>query len=488
VIPGSVHDWDLPGPAALVSSSRTLREDSRRLLRIARASLTRATEQLLRSHELLVSLGKARRFCGGSDSDPVGDLGALCAHCGKGLYASDGIVNVGGPTRLFHRACYPETGVAMPATTGIVGAVLAVLPGEAAILDAAGTIVQTNDRWAAASRNRAMTSERPLAVGSNYLDACRRAIGIPPGEARLVLAALESLLQGGREEFVLEYPSSRQGKDCWLEMRVRRLTYPDRGAVVMHFDVTTRRQAEGAAKRYLSEIAHLDRVASLGQLASSLVHELNQPLAAILCNAQAASRMLSATPPDLTDVRECLVDIISDDQRAAEVIWRTRRLLKKTEVVRLPLALNDLVAKTVALVENDARLHGVTVTLAPATRLPDVYGDPVQIQQVILNLLTNAITAAATAPSRVRTVLVWAALAGFSVEIGVHDSGAGIPAGDMDRLFEPFFTTRDDGLGMGLAISHIIVEAHGGRLLVHNDPAGGAVFRLHLPTDRPSTA
>lgn len=245
-----------------------------------------------------------------------------------------------------------------------------------------------------------------------------------------------------------------------------------------------RREAEAAAKRLLSQLAHSDRVAGMGQLASSLAHELSQPLTAILANAQAAKRSLASPQPDVEELRACVADVISDDHRATEVIRRMRKLLKRTDFVSMPLSLDDLAANTIQLVANDALLHAVTIEFRPAGDLPVVYGDGVQIQQVILNLLTNAITAAANGGSANRRVTVWtvAATAPY-VELGVHDSGKGIPEADLSRVFEPFFTTKVDGLGMGLAISHTIVEAHRGRLLVENDPAGGAIFRVHLRAD-----
>jgi signal transduction histidine kinase len=253
-----------------------------------------------------------------------------------------------------------------------------------------------------------------------------------------------------------------------------------------------RRDAEAAAQRHLSHLSHLDRVAAVGQLTSSMAHELNQPLTAILANAQAAQRWLASLPPDpdkVREVRECLADIVSDDKRASEVIYRARRLLKNTDFVIVPTSLNDLAANTIRLVANHALMHSVTVTFLSAPEQPIVYGDTVQIQQVLLNLLTNAITAAANgAVSDDRTVVVWTSVASTPyVELGVHDSGKGIAETDLDRIFEPFFTTRADGLGMGLTISRTIVEAHGGRLLVENGPAGGATFRVHLPTDQPKT-
>jgi signal transduction histidine kinase len=245
-----------------------------------------------------------------------------------------------------------------------------------------------------------------------------------------------------------------------------------------------RREAEAAAQRLLAQLAHLDRVAAMGQLASSLAHELSQPLTAILANAQAANRLLARAQPDLEELRACVGDVISDDRRASEMIRGMWKLLKRTDVVSTPLRLNDLAANMIALVANDALLHEVTLRFLPAADLPVAYGDGVQIQQVILNLLTNAITAAANGGAPDRRVTVWTAAATAPyVELGVHDSGKGIPEADLGRVFEPFFTTKVEGLGMGLAISHTIVEAHGGRLLVENDPAGGAIFRVHLRTD-----
>ena len=245
-----------------------------------------------------------------------------------------------------------------------------------------------------------------------------------------------------------------------------------------------RRVAEATAQRLLGQLAHVDRVAGLGQLATSLAHELSQPLTAVLVNARAAERLLTSPEPDLKELRACVSDIISDDHRATEVIQHMRGLLKRTDVVSVPIALDDLAASTIGLVANDALLHTVAIQFRRAAALPVVYGDSVQIQQVILNLLTNAITAAASGEATNRRVTVWTAVATAPyVELGVHDSGTGIPEADLGRVFEPFFSTKVDGLGMGLAISHTIVAAHGGRLLAENDPAGGAIFRVHLRTD-----
>jgi two-component system sensor kinase FixL len=344
--------------------------------------------------------------------------------------------------------------------------------------------VQVNDAWAVSPRADDADSLAAVSVSANYLDACRRGIATSDESAQKALDLVESVLHGRRDEGVLDY-ARRGGEDRWFEMRVQHLVGPEGGAAIMHFDISARKRAEAEARRHLDEIAHMDRVAALGELASSLAHELNQPLTAILTNAQAARRFLAATPADLDELRECLEDIVKNDRRAGEVIRRMRPLLKKGGPAELlPLNLNDLAQNVLALVSNDALLHRVSIETVPAPALPVVYGDGIQIQQVILNLLVNAITAAATGPPAGRRVTVWTAAANTYADLSVRDSGKGISEADLDRLFEPFFTTKREGLGMGLAISRSIVEAHQGRIWGENDPAGGAIFRVRLPTER----
>jgi len=422
-------------------------------------------------------------LCGGSDAHWNGNLEVFCAQCKHAFEGTEHAVYVALSRSLFHPACYPGAASATrpdESSASILEAVLAALPGETAIINGAGTIVQVNEAWATAAG-----SDRTLATGANFLEACRLGLDMPADVARDVHAAIDSILGGARGELAVEYPASRHGQRRWLEVRVRHLARLG-GAVVMRFDVSARRQAQAAIQRHVSHIAHLDRIGAMGQLASSIAHELNQPLTAILSNAQAAIRLLAAAPPDLAELRDSLVDIISDDQRAAEVIRRMRQLLKKTGFNRVPLALNDLIAKTIALVANDALLHAVSIEFTPAPALPVAHGDVVQIQQVLLNLLSNAIAASAAGRAAVRKISVGTtALEAAAVEVVVHDSGDGIAESDLDRLFEPFFTTKSDGLGVGLAISRMIVEAHGGRLLAENDPIGGAIFRVHLRTEPP---
>ena len=226
-----------------------------------------------------------------------------------------------------------------------------------------------------------------------------------------------------------------------------------------------RRRGETDLRRNREQLAHVTRISTMGELAASLAHELNQPLTAILSNAQAAQRFLNAKPADLKEVQEILEDIVSDNNRAGEVIRRMRALVKKEELEFAPIHIASVIGEVVQLLHSDEILHNIHVELDCQDGLPNVRGDRVQLQQVILNLLMNAFDAMKETPSQDREVMVRAHVNGDGVvEISVRDHGIGFPTDKLAKIFDPFYTTKRDGLGMGLAISRSIVEAHGGRL------------------------
>jgi signal transduction histidine kinase len=229
-------------------------------------------------------------------------------------------------------------------------------------------------------------------------------------------------------------------------------------------------------------LAHLNRVAAMTELATSIAHELNQPLAAILSNAQAARRLLQKSPPDVAEALAALGDIVDDDRRAGTIIQRMRAMLKKGTPSTAALDLNALAGEVSRLVGNDALLRGAVLRLDLAPGLPRVRGDGIQLQQVLLNLVVNALDAVAARPAGGRLVVVRTRSEGQDrVMLSVEDSGRGIAPADMERVFEAFYTTKAEGLGVGLAISRSIVEAHGGRLWPENNPGEGATFRCALP-------
>jgi C4-dicarboxylate-specific signal transduction histidine kinase len=247
-------------------------------------------------------------------------------------------------------------------------------------------------------------------------------------------------------------------------------------------DITQRKHAESELQRNRQELAHVTRISTMGELAASLAHELNQPLTAILSNAQAAQRFLAADPPDLAEVREILKDIVQDDNRAGDVIRRMRALIKKEELEFSSLELASTVREILLLVQSDAILRNVRVSFDIRPDLPLVRGDKVQLQQVLLNLLLNAFDAMKDCPAEEREVVVrMESNAASMVKVSVSDRGTGLTSDKFDKIFQPFYTTKRDGLGMGLPISRSIIEAHGGRLWAENNPDRGATFYFTLP-------
>jgi C4-dicarboxylate-specific signal transduction histidine kinase len=245
----------------------------------------------------------------------------------------------------------------------------------------------------------------------------------------------------------------------------------------------SRRRSEMEGQRLRQDLAHIGRVSTVGELTASLAHELNQPLTAILANAQAVRRILDGGTADLIEVRAIVDDIVDDDKRASEVIGRLRGFLKKGTLERSSLDMSELVGQVARLVAGDAVLRSVRIRLELAPDLPAVYADRVQLQQVILNLILNGFDAMRDSEVGRRDLLLRTASDGAgSVTVIVEDSGAGIEGTAVGHVFDAFYTTKADGLGMGLAIVKSIVEAHGGRVEALNNPAGGATFSFALPT------
>jgi signal transduction histidine kinase len=245
-----------------------------------------------------------------------------------------------------------------------------------------------------------------------------------------------------------------------------------------------RRLAEVEARQRMVELAHVNRYSAAGELTTSIAHELNQPLGAILTNAETAELMLRGASPNLREIADILVDIKRDDQRASEVIRRLRSVLKKTPFEIRDIDLNQTVREAMGFVGDLARGRGVVLNYVPAVTELHVRGDPVQLQQVVLNLIMNAIDVVSDADLRKREISVTTVHADACAEVRVADTGPGIAAGDLKTVFDPFFSTKPQGMGMGLTIARTIVEAHQGRISAENQPLGGALFIVRLPIAR----
>jgi signal transduction histidine kinase len=360
-------------------------------------------------------------------------------------------------------------------------ALLASLQDHVAILDSRGIVLGVNASW----RRRADTSKVALfhrtRVGDDYVGACRTGAEQGDTTAARVLAGITSVLGRDHRRFEMEYEDSCDGRREWYALGVDALERSGGGAIVTLANITARRQALIEIEEQRYQLSHLARVAALGQLSGALAHELNQPLASICSNAEAARHLLKRQPADLGEVDAILRDIVSQDQRAAQVIRRLRALLKRGETRLQTVDMTELVNEALELAHGELIARAITATAVVPPEVPPVSGDRVQLQQVLLNLILNACEAMdSTAPPDRRLCLVVASDARNNVQLSIRDCGTGIPPALIDRLFEPFVTTKPEGLGLGLSISRTIVAAHGGRMWAENNAGGGATVHCLL--------
>jgi PAS domain S-box-containing protein len=282
----------------------------------------------------------------------------------------------------------------------------------------------------------------------------------------------------------------KDGKVVWADVTSFVVPATDstpafRGAVVV--DISDRKRAEEALQQAQADLARLNRLMMLGEMTASIAHEVNQPIAAAVTNAHAGLRWLGAQPPDLEEARQALGRIVRDGSRAGEVIDRIRALVKKVPPRRELLDINEPIREVIALTQTEVQQNRVRLQTRLADDLPLVPADRVQLQQVIMNLLVNAIEAMSRIGDGSRELTIASGKDDASaVFVEVQDTGPGIDPADLDRLFQSFYTTKPDGIGMGLAISRSIAEAHGGRLSAAPNQPRGAVFRLTLPIQEKS--
>ncbi len=284
-------------------------------------------------------------------------------------------------------------------------------------------------------------------------------------------------------QFPLETASGERRELVWSTVTLQNSSGDYDGLLSIGKDITSLLHTQGELHRTQREIERLARAIIVGELGSTLAHELNQPLAAILSNAQAAQRLLDAEPMDQDEVREILADIVADDRRAGEVIDRMRSMLKNEEVASDSFEINAAIREVLDLVEGERKKHSIAIAFEPTPKPVQVWGGRVQIQQVVMNLVLNAIKAVQGLPPRDRQIRIATLGASETVSIVVEDSGRGVPKEVAPRIFEPFVTTKHAGLGMGLAISRRIVDAHGGDIKLSKGSLDGARFEVALPIE-----
>ena len=327
-----------------------------------------------------------------------------------------------------------------------------------------------------AGRDRLGISKSEHLSFENYLQL------IHPDDREVIRSAVSRTLEGSVDLQVEYRMTGPDGTTRWIaahgqvERAISGKPLQLRG---ISMDITERKQAEDELQEHRNELAHISRVSALGQLSSSLAHEINQPLGAILRNAEAAELFLKQTPPDLDELLAIITDIRKDEQRAASVIERMRLLLKRRELQFEILVVEELIAQVIKLLNAEIQSRHATLQIEVPGELPKIVGDRVHLQQVILNLVLNSLDAMDEIDAGQRQIVIRASqMMDSVVELAVIDRGTGFTAGQLQHLFEPFYTTKSQGTGIGLAISKTLVEMHGGEISAENNPEGGSTVRF----------
>ncbi len=325
-----------------------------------------------------------------------------------------------------------------------------------------------------------MTKEAFPLSGTNWTSR------LHPDDGAKTLQEITAALRGEQEldtEFRLLHPSGAIRYVKVNALVIRDTVGKPMRMIGLHRDMTERKHDEEKIRQQREELSHISRLATVGEFAASIAHEIHQPLTAILNNAQAAKRFLSSPVPDIAEVHDALADIINDDEHAAQVIHNLRTFLKRQKVNKTSLKINDIIVEVVALLHSETVGRNVNVDLDLSPALPLVFGSSTDLQQVLMNLILNACDAMLSVDSQRRRLSIRTFYDETnSIQVTVRDSGIGLDDKAEEHIFEPFYTTKTEGLGMGLSISKTILLAYGGKLWAENNPEGGATFYFTLPS------
>ncbi|MEO1007810.1 MAG: ATP-binding protein [Planctomycetota bacterium] len=364
----------------------------------------------------------------------------------------------------------------------LMSAALDAAPSEVAILDDRGVILAVNAAWRRFGRENGYENASS-GVGLNYLGVCDSASGDGPAEASEVASGLRAVLSGRQEAAYVEYPCDSPTRQRWFQVRVSGFDYEGRRyAVITHESLTESKLVEQQYREKLEELAHNWRLSSLGELASGMAHELNQPLGAISNYMNGCLRRLERGDMDSAQLEKAIRDCAELASFAAGIIRRMRSFASQSSTSYCEIDLNQPVRQAIDLAVASASAKRQHLRIALCEDLPHIRGDAVQMQQVALNLIRNAADSVREAGVRDGRVEVQTGVGEDGMAfLRVADNGGGLKAGDKGKLFQPFYSTKARGMGLGLSICKTIAEVHGGTMTARDRQGGGAVFELRLP-------
>jgi signal transduction histidine kinase/integral membrane sensor domain MASE1 len=362
-------------------------------------------------------------------------------------------------------------------------AILGSLSSQIAVFDRTGQIIAVNEAWRAAA-----TADVPVDAARISTDFIRLAPAPRRTETSDTsfgpwLHGLDLVLEGEASSFGAEYASGSGPSERWFAVSIVPLNRPEGGAVVSLVDISERKRAEIQAREAQRELAHVARVSAMGDLAASLAHQVNQPLAGILTNAQAARRLLDFDVPRMDQARDAIAEIIDDGRRAGDIVNRVREMMSRAGQAPELIEVNTLIRDVEKLMHSDAVIRGVSLRFDASARVGCVLGNRIDLQQVLLNLVMNAMDAVDASSDGDRRIVIDTEAADGRILVRVIDYGPGVEAGTESQIFEPFFTTKPRGMGIGLSLARSIVERHAGRVSVAPTPGHGATFTVTLPLE-----
>ena len=360
-------------------------------------------------------------------------------------------------------------------------AILDALPAEVVVLDRTGHIVAVNEAWRRFAQENGGSPALSDGLGLNYVAACRGLQGRDAAEAEAIADGLVALLAGRLPDLVREYPCHAPDCPRWFALRAAPLPDAAGGAVVVHLDITERKLAEQALQQARSQAAQAARFNAVGVLASALIHELSQPLSAAGFYSGTAVSLLGQAEPDPEQLSRVIHGVEEQIRRAATILQRLRDFLRRREMRMRPVAIDEVVAQALELTHGFAADRAVRISYLPPAPGVVVMADAVQIEQVLVNLIANGIQAIDAAEPARRQIDIRVDPRPGEIEVSVVDTGPGLSTALQTQLFDILARAKGAGLGLGLAISRDIVEAHGGKLWVDPDVSEGASVHFTLP-------